>query len=176
MNVRKSEETGGNAFRLLSIDGEARGLARGHPVSRRSPGKRGPISVEELALRIDHALRHIDDRIELNRNPLVRLPFIQDLAHARYSDCVHPCAVALRHVVRRAVDETLADLQEEERGMRRLRQFLHLYASGSSVKAASKQLGLSREHCSRVLKKQVVLFVAEKFSRLVRSKSVALAD
>lgn len=173
MNVRKSKGIDGNVFRLLSIDGESRALARGHPVSRRSPGKRGPISVEELALRIDHALRHIDDRVELNRNPLVRLPVIQDLAHARYANCVHPCAVALRHIVRRAVDETLADLQEEP-GLGRLRQFLHLYASGSSVKNASAELGLSREHCSRVLKKQVVLFVAEKFSYLVRSKSAAL--
>ncbi len=171
MTVRKSKETGGNAFRLLSIDGEARSLPRGHSVSRQSPGKRGPISVEGLALRIDHALRHIDDRIELNRNPLVRLPAIQDRAQSRYANCVHPRAIALRDVVLRAVDEIIADLQDEP-SLRRLRELLHLYASGSSVKDASAQLGLSREHCSRVLKKQATQVVAEKFSYLVRSKSM----
>jgi hypothetical protein len=171
---RSKANASGDRDLFLAVDGGPRGSRRPH-ITRRCPAKRGPISVDDLAVRIDHALRHIDDRIELNRNPLVRLPVIQDLARARYSNCVHPCAVALRHIVRLAVDETLADLQGEP-SLRRLLQFLHLYASGSSVKSASEQLGLSREHCSRVLKKQVVLFVAEKFSHLVRSRSATLAD
>jgi hypothetical protein len=130
--------------------------------------------MQELALRIDHALRHLDDRIELNRNSLTRLPLVQDLAQARYQCCVHPCAVALREIIRRTVDETLTDLQDEM-GLQKVRQFLQLYASGSSVKAASSHLGLSREHCSRVLKKQAVRIVAEKFAQLVRRKHSAFA-
>src|SRR5713226_5147453 len=40
-------------------------------------GKRCPITVEDLAPRIDHALRNIDNRIELNRSPLLRLAAVE---------------------------------------------------------------------------------------------------
>lgn len=138
-------------------------------IARRSPGRRGPISIEEMALRICHALRHLDDRIELNRNPLTGLPVVQDLAQTQYAICIHPSAVALRRLVRRAVAETLADI-EREPSLAKVKRFLELYASGSSIKAASMDIGLSREHCSRVLKKRAALLVAERFTRIIRKR------
>lgn len=132
-------------------------------------GKRGPITVEDLASRIDHALRNIDNRIELNHNPLLRLAAVERLADARFADCIHPGAVALRLILRQAVDETIREM-EDDPALLRMRQFLELYASGASVTAASANLGLSREHCSRVLKKRAVRLVAEKFSRLAHCR------
>ena len=132
-------------------------------------GKRGPITVEDLAPRIDHALRNIDNRIELNRSPLLRLAAVERLAEARFADCIHPGAVALRQILRQAVSETLREM-EDDPALLRMRQFLELYAAGASVTAASEHLGLSREHCSRVLKRRAVRLVAEKFSRLAHCR------
>jgi hypothetical protein len=67
------------------------------------------MTADELAVKIDHAIRHINDRIELNRNSLTRLPSVQQLALDKYATSIHPCAVALRQIVRLAVAETLAD-------------------------------------------------------------------
>ena len=138
------------------------------------PGKRGPITVEDLASRIDHALRNIDNRIELNRSPLLRLAAVEKLAEARFADCIHPGAVALRLILRQAVSETIREM-EDDPALLRMRQFLELYASGASVTVASEHLGLSREHCSRVLKKRAVRLVAEKFARLAQGRRGVLS-
>ena len=131
--------------------------------------KPGPPNFEELVLRVDDALRHLEDRIELNRNPLTRLARVVTLAKRRYSGCVHPRAVALREIVRQAVDEVVAEL-EGEAGLEQVRKFLVLYASGSTVKGASRKLGLSREYCSRTIKKKALLLVAEKFAHLAMQR------
>jgi len=127
--------------------------------------KPGPPSFEELVVRVDHALRHLEDRIELNRNPLTRLTRVGTLAQRRYPGCVHPRAIALREIVRQAVGEVVAEL-DGEAGLAHVRAFLVLYASGSTVKGASRKLGLSREHCSRTIKKKALLLVAERFAHL----------
>jgi hypothetical protein len=131
--------------------------------------KPGPPSFEELVVRVDHALRYLEDRIELNRNPLTRLTRVDTLAQRRYPGCVHPRAVALRQIVRQAVDEVVAEV-DGEAGLEHVRTFLVLYASGSTVKGASRKLGLSREHCSRTIKKKALLLVAEKFARLAMQR------
>ncbi len=131
--------------------------------------KPGPPSFEELIPRVDDALRNLEDRIELNRNPLTRLARVETLAKRRYLGCVHPRAVALREIVRQAVDEVVADL-DGEAGLEQVRSFLVLYASGSTVKGASKSLGLSREYCSRTIKKKALLLVAEKFAHLAMQR------
>jgi len=134
-----------------------------------APVKRGPPSFDELVIRVDHALRHIDDRIELNRNPLTRLTRVETLARTRYAACVHPQAVALRDMIDVAVRVVLGELQGEA-GLRAVREFLALYRSGATVRQASKKLGLSREHCSRTVKKKAIALVAEKFMQLAMQR------
>jgi hypothetical protein len=131
--------------------------------------KPGPPSIEELLARVDHALRHLDDRIELNRNPLTRLARVEALARSHYASSVHPRAVALRNVLEAAVQAVLSDLQGEQ-GVRAVREFLFLYRSGATVTAASKTLGISREHCSRTVKKKALTVVAEKFVQLAMQR------
>lgn len=131
--------------------------------------KPGPPSFEELLARVDHALRHIDDRIELNRNPLTRLARVEALARSRYASSVHPRAVALRDMLDATVQAVLSELQGE-RGLREVREFLALYRSGATVTKASRTLGLSREHCSRTVKKKALILVAEKFVQLAMQR------
>lgn len=131
--------------------------------------KPGPPSFEELLARIDHALRHLDDRIELNRNPLTRLARVEALARARHASSVHPRALALRDVLDSTVEAVLSDL-DGERGLREVREFLALYRSGATVTKASRTLGRSREHCSRTLKKKALVLVAEKFVQLAMQR------
>lgn len=134
---------------------------------RRAPAplKPGPPSAADLLGRIDHAVRNLSDRIELNRNPLTRLAAVAALAASDYPGRLHPRALAMRQIVSEAVAAVLAELEGDD-GLWRLRDFLGLYTSGSTVAAAARRLGLSREHCSRSVKRAAVLLVAEKFLQL----------
>ncbi len=127
--------------------------------------KPGPASFDEVVARVGHALRNIGDRIELNRNPLTRLASIERLAQARYSRRLHPQAVALREIVERALGDVVRELEGEAR-MEQIRTFLVLYGSGATVAAASRKLGISREHCSRTIRKRALALVAGRFVRL----------
>lgn len=138
------------------------------------PLKPGPPSAADLFGRIDHALRHLGDRIELNRNPLTRLAAVSDLAAARYAGRLHPRALALREVVSKAVSDVSTELAHDE-GLGRVREFLTLYASGSNVAAAAKLIGISREHCSRSVKHTAVLLVCERFVQLTLERRRAEA-
>jgi len=131
--------------------------------------KPGPPSFDELLDRVDHALRHLDDRIELNRNPLTRLARIETLARSRYVSSVHPRAVALRDLLDATVQAVLSEL-DGERGLREVREFLALYRAGATVTRASRTLGLSREHCSRTVKKKALVLVAEKFVQIAMQR------
>jgi hypothetical protein len=131
--------------------------------------KPGPPSFEELLARVDHGLRHLDDRIELNRNPLTRLARVEAVARSHYASSIHPRAVALRDLLDATVQSVLSELQGE-RGLRAVREFLFLYKSGATVTEASKTLGLSREHCSRTVKKKALNLVAEKFVQLAMQR------
>ncbi len=131
--------------------------------------KPGPPSFEELLARVDHALRHLDDRIELNRNPLTRLARVEVLARSRYASSVHPRAVALRDLLDATVQAVLSEL-DGERGLREVREFLALYRAGATVTKASSTLGMSREHCSRTVKKKALILVAEKFVQLAMQR------
>lgn len=141
-------------------------------VNRREPTalKPGPPSYDDLIGRIDHALRFIDDRIELNRNPLTRLAIIDSMANARYSGRVHPRALALREIVKRVTSRVLADL-EDEAELRMVRAFLDLYRSGATVSSVARRLGVSREHCSRSVKKRALLLLAEAFAQLALKRN-----
>lgn len=131
--------------------------------------KPGPPSFEDLLARVDHALRHLDDRIELNRNPLTRLARVEDLARSRYASSIHPRAVALRCLLDATVQAVLSEL-DGERGLREVREFLALYKSGATVTGAGRALGRSREHCSRKVKKKALVLVAEKFVQLAMQR------
>jgi len=131
--------------------------------------KRGPLSFDDLLVRIDHGLRYLDDRIELNRNPLTRLSRVETLAQARYASCVHPEAVALHEMLDVSVRLVLSEIEGEAR-LWKVREFLSLYRGGSTIKQAGKQLGMSREYCSRVIKKRAVELVAEKFIQLAMQR------
>lgn len=133
--------------------------------------KPGPPSLDDLMGRLDHALKHVDNRIELNRNPLTRLSTIARLAESRYEGRLHPRALALREIVGEAVRWVLAELDGES-SLRYVHQFLTMYSSGSSVAEASRQLGLSREHCSRSIKREALRLVAQRFAELTWGRNL----
>lgn len=87
---------------------------------------------------------------------------------------LYPRALALRDLVSRALAEVLSEL-EGERALLPLRTFIVRYSSGGSVTSAARELGLSREHCSRSVKRRALLLLAERFAviALERRRSAA---
>lgn len=135
--------------------------------------KPGPPSRGELLQRVDHAIRSRGDRIALNQSPLSRHPVIVQLAAARYARTIYPDAAALRSLLDRAVADTVSAL-EHDPGLSRVQVFLRRYQAGVSIAAIGAELGLSREHCSRALKRQALELVSARLFQLLAQLEAGL--
>jgi hypothetical protein len=131
-----------------------------------SPSKDAGESTETRSLRmtarLDHALQHLNDRIQLNQNPLSRTPYIQRLAAARYGGRLLPRGLALRSVVLECVERISAEL-ESEPGLAKPCQYLKFRSNGLSCKRIAAELKLSREHTSRVTRVRALQLLTEAF-------------
>jgi hypothetical protein len=97
------------------------------------------------------------------------LASVNALAEVRYQGRLYPRALALRELIDRAVEGVLAEI-EGERGLDEVRQFLDLYRMGASVSAAARNLGRSREHCSRSIKRRALTLLADHFAALATER------
>lgn len=116
--------------------------------------------------RVDHALKSIGDRSELNRSPLADIDFIGKLASQRYSGHLMPRGLALHDVLLACVNKISKELDHEP-GLSHACNYLQLLVKGFSCKEISRQLGLSREHVSRVYRKKALALLIEEFQLTV---------
>jgi hypothetical protein len=122
--------------------------------------------------RVGHALRNLDDRSELNRSPLARLSYVEKLARERYSIHILPRGLALRAVLVDCIEKVVNDLSKEP-GLARACRYLALLKQGLSCRQISEELGLSREHVSRVYRLKALELVTTEFHSVVKSNSAS---
>jgi hypothetical protein len=123
--------------------------------------KRGRFSRDEWQQRARYVLRHLDDPITLNRSPLCRLVALERLAKVKYSDSIVPRGRALHELAMTCLSEIENELNGHA-AVTKLRQFTSLTRQGKGVTEVGKMLGISPEHTSRYLKRNLVKLLAEK--------------
>lgn len=122
------------------------------------PGRR---SLEEWTRLVDTCLRDLDRPMRLGRSPLVKLPGVLRFAKRRHPNNPHARVLALQELLMRAVDVSLPALSPRER------RFLERYASGRSIAAIGREMGMSRSHLSSVYRPTVGEAVAVALRSLV---------
>ena len=125
---------------------------------------------DQWVSRVGHALRNLDDRSALNRSPLARLSYVERLAKERYSSHVLPRGLALRTVLVACIDKVTNDLSTEP-ALSRACRYLALLKQGLSCRQISTELGLSREHVSRVYRLKAFELVTTVFLSVIKSTS-----
>jgi DNA-binding NarL/FixJ family response regulator len=117
--------------------------------------------------RIGHALRNLDDRSALNRSSLSRLTCIEKIAKEKYNGRILPRGLALRDILLSSVDKVISDMSQETASSRAC-QYLELLKQGLSCQQISGELGLSREHVSRVYRRKALELVTSAFLTMVK--------
>lgn len=118
--------------------------------------------------RVEHALRHLGDRSVLNKSSLARLSYIERLSTERYSGHLLPRGLALHDTLIACVERVSTELSSEP-GLAKACAYLKLVKNGATCLEISKQLGLSREHISRVHRKKAIELVTEQFLSIVNN-------
>lgn len=145
--------------------GEDRGRGRSQ---NQELAKKRPCSLNEWQRRVAYALRHFGDRSVLNRSPLARLAHIERLAAEQYSGRLLPRGLALHDTLSACVDKVLTELNDEP-ALARACTYLQLLLQDKTCREISRQLGLSREHVSRLYRKRALELVTEEFRSTVRN-------
>ena len=128
---------------------------------------KGSVSLDIWQQRVDHALKNLGDRSILSRSPLSRLSYVDKLAEAKYEGHILPRGLALHEILIECITKISAELSNEP-NLARACNYLDLLVKGLSCQEISKQLGLSREHVSRVYRKKAIELVTEEFLSVVK--------
>ena len=119
--------------------------------------------------RLDLALKSINDRSALNRNSLADSSYIGKLASESYSGHVFPRGLALHDTLLTCIEKISSELGDEI-GLTRACTYLQLISEGLSCKEIARQLGLSREHTSRVYRRKALELLIEEFKSTISNK------
>ena len=126
--------------------------------SRKKPGR---VPFEMMMRRVASAVRNLDDLIALNQSPLTKLGFVEKHAADHYQDRLCSRGLALRDLITESLDEVISETAGN--GLSRLHDLLDMLRNGLTISQASREMGLSREHVSRVYAKQAFRLVTERF-------------
>ena len=140
---------------------------------KNKPGRQGALDKGSTSLdvwekRVAQAIMRLGDRSLLNRSPLAKLTYIERLAEDKYKGHILPRGIALHDVLLNCAQRISKELSAEP-GLARTCNYLDLYIKGLSCKEISEQLGLSREHVSRVYRKKAVELVTEEFLSTIKN-------
>ncbi|NQT73102.1 MAG: hypothetical protein HQ553_10115 [Chloroflexi bacterium] len=122
--------------------------------------RRGPKSFDERVNWIAITLRNLGDLIALEDSPLANLPFVEAAATI-YSNRCYARGIALRDMLRRALDEIIQETRED--GLSIISQVLQGIRDRKTLTGIAEELGLSREHVSRVYAKRGFELVTRRF-------------
>ena len=129
-------------------------------------GTGGPKSDARFS-KISHALRNLDDRIALNRNPLSRLAYVQEVAKGQCKGSIYPCGLALRKIITSCIDKIVMDLGNEPK-LHKPCKYLSLMKKSMTCRQISNELGISREHLSRVYRRRATELLVEEFYNVIK--------
>ena len=129
--------------------------------------RRGRLAANEWQQRARYVLRHLDDPIALQRSPICRLLSLEKLAKSRYPNGI----VARGRALHDLTQDCLQDIENEldgHAGLHRLKQFVNLTRQRKGPTEASRIMGISPEHTSRMYKRILVRFLAQKLLMKLR--------
>jgi len=124
----------------------------------------------KLIGRLDYALRDLGDRSALNKSPLARMSCVEKLANEAYRGQLLPKGLAVRSLVAGSVERVCSELGNEP-GLVKPCRYLRLRADGHACRDISRQLGLSREHVSRVIRTKALQLLAQAFMALTQNEA-----
>jgi hypothetical protein len=90
------------------------------------------------------------------------------LSTEKYSGRLLPRGLALHDILTTCVERVSSELSNEP-GLARACSYLRLVTAGANGREISEELGLSREHISRVYRKQAIELVTEEFLSMVNN-------
>ena len=123
---------------------------------------------ERLEAHLGDALANLGDRAVLNASPLSRTVFIEKLASTRYSNKIMARGLALRQVITDCIARLRAELGNEPT-LSRCCTYLELRSQGVKCRQIGKELNVSREHASRMVRRQALHLLAEAFLAATRN-------
>ena len=132
-----------------------------NPATRGSRKKPGRVPFEVMIPRVASAVRNLDDLIALDLSPLAKLGFVERYAADHYQDRSCSKGLALRDLIKESLDDIISETAGN--GLPRLHDLLDMLRNGLNISQASREMGLSREHVSRVYAKQAFRLVTERF-------------
>ena len=118
--------------------------------------------------KVAYALNNLDDRSMLNRSSLAHLEYVKRMAREKYGSHLLPRGFALREILLECIDKVVSEVGSEP-GLSRACQYLELLTRGLTRRQISSQIGLSREHTSRVYRKKALELLTEEFLTTVRN-------
>lgn len=146
----------------------ARGIAlkKTDTIYTKKTGPGGPKSDARFS-KVSHALRNLDDRIALNRNPLARLAYVREVANGHCKSSIYPRGLALREIITSCIDRIIIDLDDEPKFYKSCK-YLALMKKGMTCRQISNELGISREHVSRVYRRRAIELLVEEFYNVIK--------
>ena len=126
--------------------------------SRKKPGR---VPFEMMIPRVASAVRNLDDLIALDQSPLTKLGFVEKHAADHYQNRLCSRGLALRSLITESLGEVISETAAN--GLVRLHDLLDMLRNGLTISKASREIGLCREHVSRVYAKQAFRLVTERF-------------
>lgn len=126
--------------------------------SRKKPGR---VPLETMMRRVAWAVRNLDDLIALDQSPLAKLVFVEKHAADHYQGRLCSRGLALRDLITESLGEVISETAGN--GLSRLHDLLDMLRNGLTISQASREIGLCREHVSRVYAKQAFRLVTERF-------------
>ena len=124
---------------------------------------------EQWIARLNHALKNIADRGELNRNPLSRLRYVERVAEGRFRGQILPHGAALRWIIVSCV-ERICEQVGNEAGLAKACTYLRLRCDGLSCEQIGRELGCSREHGSRYHRRKALDLLAREFMSAIKNE------
>ena len=124
---------------------------------------------EQWIARLNHALRNMADRGELNRNPLSRLRYVERVAEERFRGQILPHGLALRWVILTCVGR-ISEQVGNETGLAKACTYLQLRCDGLSCEQIGRELGCSREHGSRYHRRKALDLLAREFMSAMKNE------
>ena len=135
--------------------------------------RRKRVSSEMWCDRVWYSLKHLDDLIALNYSPLTRLTYIERIAEEKYKNEALARARALRNTTNLCIDRLLKELENEASSAKEV-QYLKLIRRGLNNSQIAKELGLTREHVSKVYRNKTIQLVTQEFLSTVGHPNLAL--
>ena len=112
--------------------------------------------------RVQYCLKNLNNPIALNSSPLIRLAQVERIARTKYKNEGLPRAKALKDVLFLCIDRLVKEMENDSSSIK-VARYLKLAKKGMNNSQIAKEMGLTREHVSRVYRNKALNLVTQEF-------------